>query len=277
MIRVIVSGICGRMGSRVARAIAASDDLSLVGGVEASGHDMTGRSLCGLRDGAVLEVPVRPRLSDLEPSSYDVIVDFSVPAQALACARAAAAAEAKGLVIGTTGLSVEEIGEIRRASERCAIVLAPNASVGMNVLFGLVRRTSEILDRTYDVEIVETHHSAKRDAPSGTAARLAEIVCEARGLDPRGDVSVGRSGRDAVRRAGEVGVHSVRGGAVVGQHVVRFISDLEEITVAHEAFSRDAFAGGAAAAARFVARQPPGLYDMLDVLALKGGGREASP
>lgn len=265
MVRVLVSGICGRMGALAAEAIAAADDLTLAAGVESPGHEMVGKTLRLPRGASVVEVPVRGAVGEFDAGSFDVIVDFSAPPQAVACAEAVRAL-GKGLVVGTTGLTAAEDAAVRAASATCPVVLAPNASVGASVLFGIVADLAGALGGAFDVEIVETHHRAKRDAPSGTASALADIVCRARGLDPASCVTHGRSGPAARRRDAEVGVHAVRGGAIAGQHTVRFISDTEELTVSHEAFSRAAFASGAAAAARFVAGRAPGLYDMTDVL-----------
>ncbi len=271
MARVLVSGICGRMGRLAAEAIAASGDLALVAGVESPGHEMIGRTLRLPSGGSCVEVPVGRSIGEFATGSFDVVVDFSAPAQAAACA-AVVRASGKGLVVGTTGLSAGEDAVVRAAAATCPVVLAPNASIGANVLFGVVADLAKALGNAFDVEIVEAHHRAKKDAPSGTAAALADIVCRARGTDPCLVVAHGRSGPQAARKSGEVGVHSVRAGAIVGQHTVRFVSDIEELTVSHEALSRVAFAGGAAAAARFVAGRAPGLYDMLDVLGLRRPG-----
>ncbi|MBM3307426.1 MAG: 4-hydroxy-tetrahydrodipicolinate reductase [Candidatus Eisenbacteria bacterium] len=268
MTRVLVSGICGRMGSLAAEAVAAAADLALVGGVESPAHACAGGSVRVPRGGDGIDVPVRGALGEFDAASYDVIVDFSTPAQSAACAGVACAA-GKGLVVGTTGLSGPERAAVEAAAGTCAVVLAPNASVGANVLFGLVEALAAALPPGFDVEIVEAHHRAKRDAPSGTALRLGEIVCRGRGLEPGEALRFGRSGVAAARGEGEVGIHSLRGGSIVGRHSVRFVSELEELTVRHEAFTRLAFAGGAAAAARFVASRGPGLYDMLDVLGLR--------
>jgi 4-hydroxy-tetrahydrodipicolinate reductase len=267
MIRVVVSGICGRMGGMVARRIAATDDLELVGGIEAPGHEAAGRRLRDVWGDAPVEFEVRAGLDEMEDASFDVLVDFSAPSQAVACAEWAGAA-GKGLVVGTTGLTDEQAASVRGASAACAVVLAPNVSLGVNLLFGLVREASAILAQGFDVEIVEAHHKNKKDAPSGTAVRLEELVAQARGLDPAAAIRTGRAGRDALRTGREIGVHSVRGGGIAGRHAVHFISDVEEITLAHEAFSREAFALGAVRAIRYVHEQGPGLYDMSDVLGL---------
>jgi 4-hydroxy-tetrahydrodipicolinate reductase len=263
--RVIVSGICGRMGTIVARTVAASDDLSLVGGVETPGHAGVGRRLCEIWDDGSVEARVRGNLEEFDDAGFDVLIDFSTPAQAVACAARTAAAR-KGLVIGTTALADEQLAAVRQASASCPIVLAPNTSVGVNVLFGLAARVAEALGDGFDVEIVEEHHRGKKDAPSGTAVKLADIIARARGLDPAQALRAGRSGLGTQRGSGEIGVHSIRAGAIVGRHSVRFVSDLESVTIEHEAFSRAAFARGAIAAARFVMDREPGLYDLMDVL-----------
>jgi len=263
--RVIVSGICGRMGTMVARTIAASDDLSLVGGVETPGHEDVGRRLCEIWGEGDVEVRVQGGLDGFRDGDFDVIIDFSTPEQAARCAARAGAA-GKGLVVGTTALSGDQLAALRRASESCPVVLAPNTSVGVNVLFGLAARVAEALGDDFDVEIVEEHHRAKRDAPSGTAVRLTDVIARARGLDPAAALRTGRSGLGTERKSGEIGVHSIRAGAIVGRHSVRFVSNLESVTIEHEAFSREAFARGAIAAARFVHDGEPGLYDLMDVL-----------
>jgi len=267
MTRVLVSGICGRMGGMAARSLAADDRVALAGGVEMPGHDEIGRRLCDVWNEGDLEVGVRSSLEEFDDGAFDVIVDYSTPAQAVACADRAAQS-GKGLLVGTTGLTDYQLAAIQKASALCPIVVAPNTSVGVNLLFGLARRVAAILDEAYDVEIVETHHRSKRDAPSGTATRLVETVAEARGRSASDVVRAGRSGYPIDRQTGEVGVHSLRAGAVIGRHAVHFVSPLEQITLAHEAFSRQAFAQGAVAAALFLDGRTPGLYDMTDVLGL---------
>jgi 4-hydroxy-tetrahydrodipicolinate reductase len=255
------------MGSMVARRVAAEDDMVLACGVEAPDYAAAGRTLRDAWSVAPDELEVLTGLDDLDDADFDVLVDFSIPSQAVACA-ARAASSRKGLLIGTTGLNEKEVAAVREASARCPLVLAPNVSLGVNTLFGLVRRASAVLGQSFDVEIVEAHHRHKRDAPSGTATTLARLVAETRGLDASEAVLAGRAGRDALRQDREIGVHSVRGGAIAGRHAVHFISDLEEITLGHEAFTREAFAAGALHAIRYLHDREPGLYDMSDVLGL---------
>lgn len=271
MIRVVVSGICGRMGSMVAKNVVASDDLALAGGVEIETHQSVGRSLCDVWGQPGVEIRVRKGLDEFGADDFDALVDFSVPAQAVVCAEKASVSGA-GLVLGTTGLTDFQMALVQKAAEACPVVVAPNTSLGVNVLFALAGRVRQALGDGFDVEIVEAHHRLKRDAPSGTAARLVEIVSESRGLDPKRVARLGRVGGDLARSDEEIGVHSLRGGAIVGRHSLHFISDLEELTLSHQALSREAFARGAVRAVRFVHGQPPGLYDMIDVLGLKPGG-----
>lgn len=267
MLRVVVSGICGRMGTLVARSVVADDDMELVGGVEMPGHGDVGRRLCEVWGESGSEIRVEPGLDAFGAGDFDVLVDFSVPAQAVNCAELASST-GRGLVIGTTGLTDFQKAVIQEASVKCPVVVAPNMSIGMNVLFGLVKLATASLGSGYDVEIVETHHRDKRDAPSGTAEKLVRLVGDARGVEGSTAATHGRSGISENRRPGEIGVHSLRGGAVIGRHEVTFMSELEELRLYHEAFSREAFAQGAVRAVRFVRERPPGLYDMLDVLGL---------
>jgi 4-hydroxy-tetrahydrodipicolinate reductase len=280
VIRVVVSGICGRMGSMVAKDVLAADGLVLAGGVEVETHESIGRTLCDVWGEPASKIRVRRGLDEFDARDLDVIVDFSVPAQAVVCAEKASSTGA-GLVLGTTGLTDFQTAVVRKAAERCPVVVAPNTSLGVNVLFALVARVREALGDGFDVEIVETHHRAKRDAPSGTASRLVEILSASRGVEPGRAVRLGRAGAGLTRDDEEIGVHSLRGGAIVGRHSVHFISDVEELTLSHEALSREAFARGAVRAVRFVHGKPPGLYDMIDVLGLgddaprAGGGDDA--
>ena len=274
MIRVVVSGICGRMGSMVAKNVLAAEGLTLAGGVEIETHESIGRTLCDVWGEPSSEIRVRKGLDEFDARDLDVIVDFSVPAQAVVCAEKASATGA-GLVLGTTGLTDFQMAVVRKAAERCPVVVAPNTSLGVSVLFALARQVREALGPGFDVEIVETHHRGKRDAPSGTASRLVEILSECGGVPARRVARLGRAGTDLSRDEDEIGVHSLRGGAVVGRHSVHFMSDLEELTLSHEAFCREAFARGAIRAVRFVHGKPPGVYDMIDVLGLRNRPPEA--
>jgi 4-hydroxy-tetrahydrodipicolinate reductase len=173
------------------------------------------------------------------------------------------------MVIGTTGHTDAELAEIREASRLLPVVFAPNFSVGVNTLFWLTRKATEILGPEFDLEVVEMHHRHKKDSPSGTARRLAEILAEVRELSYDEDVKHGRFGDVGARTAVEIGMHALRGGDVVGDHTVVYANNGERVELTHKASSRDTFASGAVRAARWLADKPAGLYDMQDVLGLK--------
>ena len=269
MLRILVSGICGRTGSMVARAVAAGADMELAAGLERDGHPLLGSSLRDVVQGASEGVLARG-FEELQPGSVDVIIDFSAPDQAVRCAEFAARTK-KGLVIGTTGLKEGHVRAIREASRSCAVVLAPNTGVGANLLFREAAAMAEATGPEFDIEIVEVHHSGKKDAPSGTALRIAEEVTGARGVSTDDVVVTGRSGSQSQRHPGEVGISSVRGGGVTGVHSVHFMSQFETLTIKHVVHSREAFAAGAVLAARFAATAVPGLYGMDDVLEEASG------
>jgi len=198
----------------------------------------------------------------------DVVIDFSshsaTPAIAALCAE-----HGKGIVIGTTGHAPEARSEVISYKRRIPIVLSSNFSTGVNTLFWLTRKAAEILGPDYDLEIVEMHHRLKRDAPSGTAKTLAEILAEVRTQKLENVARHGREGIVGERTPQEIGVHSIRGGDVVGDHTVIFATSGERVELTHKASNRETFAQGALRAAQWVARQKPGLYDMQDVLGLR--------
>ncbi len=173
------------------------------------------------------------------------------------------------MVIGTTGHTDTELAHIRAAAAKLPVVFAPNFSVGVNTLFWLTRKATEILGEEFDLEVIEMHHRMKQDSPSGTARRLAEILADARGLSYDNDVRHGRFGDVGARTRGEIGMHALRGGDVVGDHTVVYAALGERVELTHKASSRDTFAGGAVRAARWLADKPAGLYDMQDVLGLR--------
>ena len=256
MVRVGVVGACGRMGTAVCELVEAASDLELCCGIERQGHpDIgepigTGKVQAGLQD--VL-------------SGLDVLVDFSLPAGLRE--RAAAAAESqKAYVCGVTGLAEQDMQAMRDAAKRIPVVYASNFSVGVNVLYKLARETAEMLGPGYDIEIVETHHRHKRDAPSGTARTLAEILKQTTGVTA---VVHGRSGETGPRPAKEIAVHSIRAGDVVGEHTVIFGAQGERLELTHRASSREAFASGVLPAIRFAAASKPGFYSMSDVLSAR--------
>jgi 4-hydroxy-tetrahydrodipicolinate reductase len=229
-----------------------------------------GRAL--LEAAAALHLPVAAALDagdDLAAAlaHADVVIDFSHHS-ATARLIEAAAAQRKALVIGTTGHAADEKARLLAAAARVPTVWAGNFSVGVNLLFALTARAASVLGDDYDAELVEMHHRHKKDAPSGTAARLLELILEARKLRPDA-LRHGRSGITGERTRQEVGVHALRGGDVIGDHTVIFASEGERLELTHKASNRAIFAQGALRAAQWVVRQKPGVYDMQDVLGLK--------
>lgn len=200
----------------------------------------------------------------------DVFVDFTLPA-ATPTVLAAVTAAGTPLVLGTTGHDAAARAAIATAAEAVPVVFAANFSVGVNALFWLTRRAAEILGPDFDLEVIETHHRLKQDAPSGTARRLVEILAGVRGVSAEEDARHGRVGHVGARGAGEIGVHAVRGGDVVGEHTVLFAGPAERLELTHRASNRELFALGALRAARWAAEpgRAPGLYDMEDVLGLR--------
>ena len=229
-----------------------------------------GRALAAVADELSVRVAAAVDVGD-DPApglaAADVIVDFSAPAATAALLRLAAAAR-KPIVIGTTGHTDEERSLLRPLAAQVPCVWTGNYSVGVNLLFYLTRHAARLLQSEFDAEIVELHHRMKKDAPSGTAARLAEIIMEERGLAATA-LRHGRHGLTGGRSSTEVGVHSLRGGDVVGDHTVVFAGPGERLELTHRATDRAILARGALRAAHWVMKQPPGIYDMQDVLGLK--------
>jgi 4-hydroxy-tetrahydrodipicolinate reductase len=212
-------------------------------------------------------VPVVDDLAKALPG-VDVVIDFTSHD---ASARHAEACADRGvaLVVGSTGFTPEAKARVAAAARRVPIVLSPNMSVGVNVLFELVRQAAKVLGDAYDVEIVELHHKKKRDAPSGTAVRLGEVAAEALGRDAKDALAFARHGILGERPPWQIGLQTLRGGDVVGEHTVFFCGEGERLELTHRATSRDQFARGAVRAAQWVAGKPPGLHDMADVLGLR--------
>jgi 4-hydroxy-tetrahydrodipicolinate reductase len=266
MIPVIVNGITGRMGRRVA-ALAAdpAGGLTVLAGITRRGDHMVGQSLGAVPVVDSFEKAACFATAGSGGSGRVVLIDFTTP-EALAAILGLAADAGLAVVSGTTGLTKSHDLELANAAERIPVVWAANMSVGVHLLGRLVRIVAGAL-READVEIVETHHRHKVDAPSGTAKRLAEIVRESRGAGAV--VSAGRRGDvPGGRPAGEIGVQSVRMGEVVGEHEVHFALDHEIVTLSHRAVSRDVFAAGALAAGKFASGAAPGLYGMDAVLGI---------
>ena len=263
MVRVGVNGAAGRMGRRIVALVAEQKNLQVVCALERPGHPDLGKD-AGLLAG-IQELGVK--VGEGVQGSPQVLIDFSVPESTMRRA-AEAASRGVGLVIGTTGLSDEQLARIKReVASKVPVLMAPNMSIGMNVLFRVAGQVAAALGEGYDIEIVEMHHRRKKDAPSGTALRLAEGICEAVSWSPKDVLIYGREGITGERPGRQIAVLAVRGGDVAGDHTVIFAGEGERIELTHRASNRDVFAHGAIRAARFIAGKPPGLYGMKDVLA----------
>ena len=253
--RIGVTGCAGRMGKMLCQAVVEAG-LELSGGTERPGFSVIGQELG--------KGKVFADVKDLFAVS-DAVLDFTAPAASVA--NAVAAAEAgKVLVVGTTGLTEAQRAEVAKAAEKTPIVLAPNMSVGVNLLQALVEKVAAVLDPAYDIEIVEMHHRNKVDAPSGTALALGRAAAKGRGESLDKVARYERYGVIGARPAGEIGFATLRGGDVVGDHTVIFAGTGERIELTHKASSRAVFANGAVRAALWAAGQKAGLYSMRDVL-----------
>jgi len=266
MIKVGISGAAGRMGQIIIRLLAKEKNMKLAAAIEARNHPMLGKDAgeCAGTDrtGVVISSGTK------NPGKIDVLIDFSSPQAAVEHMKQMAERKIP-VVIGTTGLSPAQLQKIRRFSRKIPCVMAPNMSVGVNLMFKLLKLAGRILGKKYDVEIVEAHHRFKKDAPSGTAKRMAEIIAEEAGLDLAKSGVYGRKGITGARKKGELGIMSVRAGDIIGDHTVMFAGAGERLELTHRALSRDTFARGAILAAMFAVRAKKGLHDMQDVLGVK--------
>lgn len=267
MIRVAVAGAAGRMGGQIIRLIQEEPGAVLTAAAEHPASPAVGRDAGEAAGVGTLEVPIRAGLAECLDAA-DVVVDFTSAAATMANVDLVCRA-GKAIVIGSTGLSAEEKLEIGRRASEARVFLTPNMSVGVNVLLKVVADVARLLGEDYDVEVIETHHRFKRDAPSGTALALAEAVAEALHRDLAEDGVCGREGLVGERGRREIGMHAVRAGDVVGDHTVVFGGLGERVEITHKATSRELFARGAVRAALWLPDRPNGLYDMRDVLGLR--------
>jgi 4-hydroxy-tetrahydrodipicolinate reductase len=267
MIQIAVTGAAGRMGGRIITAIKEAAGMELAGACELPGHDMIGQDaglIAGCGESGVLIC------GDLSKAmkNADVLIDFTFPEVTLAN-MAVCADLAKMIIIGSTGFTPEQRTRAEKFADKIPVVLAPNMSVGVNACFKLLKEAAQILGDGFDVEIVELHHNKKKDSPSGTAVRMGEVVADALGRDYNQVANFHREGMCGERSKEEIGMQTVRGGDIVGEHTVYFIGMGERIEITHRAMSRDMFARGAVRAAAWLADKQPGMYDMQDVLGLK--------
>jgi len=267
MVNAVVTGVAGRMGGQIVRALRGAEGFALVGAVERPGFPPGSDAgvLAGLSPAGV---PVKDDLAAaLEGAGAQVVIDFTSSGASIRHAEICAD-RGVALVIGSTGFTADGKERVKAAARRIPVVLSPNMAVGVNVMFELARQAARILGSAFDVEIVEMHHRKKKDAPSGTAMRLAEVAAEALGLDPARDLAFARQGMIGERPARQIGVQTLRGGDVVGEHTIHFVGEGERLEITHRATSREQFARGALRAAGWIVGKPPGLYEMRHVLGL---------
>lgn len=258
--KVCVLGPSGRMGRALIDASAGRTDVRIAAAVDRPDAPVLGTQVAS---GVVATSDLAAGLA-----AADVYIDFTAPAATRTAAVAAQAAR-RPAVIGTTGLAAEDEAALAQLAEVAPIVVAANFSLGVNLVLGLVQQAARALGPDWDAEVLETHHRAKRDAPSGTALMIARAIAAGHGVDYDAVKRHTRNGDVGPRPRGEIGVSSVRGGDVIGEHVAMFFGPAERIEIGHRASSRAIFAAGALRAAAWVVGKPPGRYDMLDVLGLK--------
>lgn len=263
---IVVAGASGRMGRMLLRTVTDSPRARLVGAVEHPGHDWVGQDAGTAMGGAALGVTVTD--DPLEAmASAQAVIDFTTPSATVEFAALAAQARAAH-VIGTTGLSDDDLARIAVAARHAPVVRAGNMSLGVNLLVQLTKRVAAALDEDFDIEVIEAHHNRKVDAPSGTALMLGEAAAQGRGVRLSDVRDSGRDGMTGARRRGDIGFAAIRGGDIVGEHDVLFAGPGERITLRHVASDRAVFARGAVKAALWAQDKAPGEYDMLDVLGL---------
>ena len=267
MKRVIIAGVAGRMGRRIAAMVTDHKGLTVAGGFEMPGNACVGQDIGTVAGIGPLGVAIVDDVRSIIDQG-DVLIDFTFHEATMELARFAAG-QGKAMVIGTTGLTAENLAELKSLSRNFSCVQSPNMAVGVNVLFKAAAKVASILGDSYDIEIVEAHHRMKKDAPSGTALKLGEVVAEAvnRKLETVGVYS--RHGMIGARTDPEIGIQTIRAGDIVGEHTVYFAGAGERLEITHRAHSRDNFAQGAALAAAWVTGQAHGLYTMFDVLGLQ--------
>ena len=266
MMKIAIAGATGRMGKMLIEAVLNSPDAQLVGALEHDSYPLIGEdagAFLGKKTGVAITADITKALSDAE-----FLIDFTRPEGTMAHLAVAQKTGSK-MIIGTTGLSPEQIDGLKKASANLAIVFAPNMSVGVNATFKLLEIAAKMLNEGYDIEIVEAHHRHKVDAPSGTALRMGEVIADALG-EKLDDVAVyAREGHTGERKAGSIGFATIRGGDIVGDHTVLFAGEGERIEISHKSSSRQSYAQGSLRAARYLQNQSSGLHDMQDVLGLR--------
>lgn len=267
MIRTIVAGAAGRMGKRIIQMIRDDHDITLAGAFERPDSPDINRDAGEVAGAGNMGVMIADSLTGVIDIG-DVLIDFTNPQTTLNNMRSAVA-HGLAMVIGTTGITGEMLEEIKEQASKIRCVMAPNMSVGVNVMFKIAQEIALILGNDYDMEIIETHHRLKKDAPSGTAIRLAQILAETVGRNIEKVGVYQRKGNIGERSNDEIGIQSLRAGDITGEHTVMFGGIGERLELIHRAHNRDNFARGALRAVKWLMKQPNGIYDMQDVLGLR--------
>ena len=265
-IGIVITGVSGRMGQMLIKTIVCSDGMHLTGAIEQSGNDWVGRDIGDVLGGSSMGVVVSDDVKTVI-SGADALVDFTVPKATVAFAEIAAVAGVAH-IIGTTGFDAKQLAQISNSAKKTPIVRAGNMSLGVNLLVKLTKQVAAVLDAEFDIEIIESHHNKKIDAPSGTALMLGEAAADGRNVRLEDVRDTNRDGIVGARKQGDIGFVAIRGGDIVGEHDVMFASPAERITLRHVASDRTVFARGALKAALWAQSQMPGEYDMFDVLGL---------
>ena len=262
--RITIAGCCGRMGKRIASLALADRELEITGAVEVRSHPHIGMNLGRVIGEESFHADVTSDLSAAAKNT-DVIIDFTKPSSTLSNLSIARKLKVP-IVVGTTGITDDELRIIESSSKSIPVLFSANMSIGINLLFKLAPEIASSLGEDYNVEIIEVHHNKKKDSPSGTAKKLAGLIADAKGGRLKDLAAYGREGNVGERPKNEIGIHSVRAGDVIGDHTIIYAGENERIEITHRATSRDAFAKGALRAAKFLVDKSPGLYNMKDVI-----------
>ena len=264
MIRVIINGACGRMGRLIIQGVAQQTDMEIVGAIEYAEHPHIGSDAGVVAGIGEIGVAITSEL-DKVLGDTDVVIEFSKPRATLQHLKQVVEAN-KAMIIATTGFNSHELATVKALASQIRCVMAPNMSLGVNVMIQALELIAKALGDDYDIEVIEAHHNHKADSPSGTALRLAETVATALGRDLDEVGVYGRHGIVGARPKKQIGIHAVRGGDIAGDHTVLFATEGEQLSVVHRAHSPEAFAKGAIRAARWVVNAPKGLHDVSEIL-----------
>lgn len=263
---MVVCGGCGKMGSKVARLVYQNENMKLVGIIESPSHPNKGKDWGTVVGLGKTDIIIKDNLEEIIQST-DQVVEFTNPKVSLQHLEIVSKYK-KAMIMGTTGFSSEEIEKIKNLARDIPFLLSPNMSLGVNLLFKLAAEVATVLGDDYDIEIMEAHHRFKKDAPSGTAKKLAQEIAKAKGVNLDEVVIYGREGMIGERKRGEIGIHSIRSGDITGEHTVMFTALGERLELTHKAHSRDTFAYGTIQAIKFMEGKPAGFYEMKNVLKI---------